>query len=174
MRLDGTLAEAGLKPFIEETFEMGAHKLPKVWVVVIDAQKAHFFRKPDGGLEKIGEALPDKNAVSEITNETSGRMQASGSGGRHRLEAHDEALRHESEAFMKSLADLLHEAASKHAFDRLVLVATPRMLGMLRPLLHKDVDMRINAEIDKDLTHLDERELCHYLDETLWASRLTH
>lgn len=161
MKLSGQLAEKGLKPFIEETFNVGGHKMPKIWILVADSKKARIFRKPDHHLEKIGEIHPEEGPGPHI--------QGSGGGGRSRLEAHDAAFKHNDDLFMKTLAEYLDEAAKAEAFDRLVLALTPKMLGLFRPYLSKEVEVRIVAELDKDLTHFNEKQLYEYLDKALWV-----
>lgn len=166
--LSGQLSERGLKPFAEEKFVVSGQKMPKIWILVADSGKALFFRKADRLLEKIGEAHPEQSLGSKITNQTAGRVQESEGFARHRLEASDDALKHEAHEFMKELAAFLGEASRGKAFDRLVLALTPDMLGTLRPLLSKDVNMRVMAELNKDLTAMSEKELFSYLDKALW------
>ena len=169
MKLSGQLAENGLKPFIEETFIVGGHKMPKIWVLAADSKGVYFFRKPDHHLEKIGEAHPKEKTESELSNQSSGRVHDRMGQSRHRLEEHDESLKHGDEEFMRVLAAFLDEAARAEAFDRLVLALAPRMLGLLRPHLSKEVTIRITAELDKDLTHFNEKTLYEYLDKALWV-----
>lgn len=142
--------------------------MPKIWIVVVDAAQAHFFRKPNHHLEKIGDGFP-ANPQSDITNKNTGRMSnPGGGGGRHRMEAHEGAVHHDSEVFLKQVAAFLNDAVARKALDRLVLVAAPKALGKLRALLNKETHHHINAEINKDLTHLNEKELYDYLSKALW------
>ncbi|MBJ6982758.1 host attachment family protein [Luteimonas sp. MC1572] len=55
--------------------------------------------------------------------------------------------------FTKQLALALNEAALKQQFEHLVLIADPGTLGRIRPLLHKEVQQRLIAEIGKTLTN---------------------
>ena len=66
IKLSGQIAEKGLKPFIEEEFIVGGHKMPKIWILVADSKKAYFFRKPNHHLEKIGEAHSEEGGGPEI------------------------------------------------------------------------------------------------------------
>jgi protein required for attachment to host cells len=58
----------------------------------------------------------------------------------------------EKERFARDLADRLERWALAGRYEALVLVADPRTLGVLRPELHKAVQERLLAEVDKDLT----------------------
>ncbi len=55
--------------------------------------------------------------------------------------------------FAKQLALALNEGALKQQYDGLVLIADPGTLGRMRPLLHKEVQQRLIAEIGKTLTN---------------------
>ncbi|GLQ06852.1 host attachment protein [Sneathiella chinensis] len=168
MTLSGRIANEGLKPFIEAKHAVDGYALPKTWVVATNSEQAHFFRTGTPHLEKIGEACPVSEPEAEITNATAGRMpNPFGGGGRHRFEAHDNAMRHGEDAFMLALADYLNEAVEAQAFDRLILIAAPKTLGLLRPKLSKEVNASLTAELDKDLVHLNERELSDYLDKAM-------
>jgi protein required for attachment to host cells len=57
------------------------------------------------------------------------------------------------ERFARDLADRLYALAHRGAFDRIVLVADPRVLGALRDHLHKEVRARIVGEVDANLVH---------------------
>ncbi|SDQ66793.1 Protein required for attachment to host cells [Pseudoxanthomonas sp. CF385] len=56
--------------------------------------------------------------------------------------------------FAKQLAKGLNDAALKQQYAHLILVADPKTLGRVRPLLHKEATQRIVAEVGKDLTNV--------------------
>ena len=55
--------------------------------------------------------------------------------------------------FAKDIADKLYQLAHANRFQRLLIVAPPKVLGSLRKALHKEVLDRVEAELPKDLTH---------------------
>ncbi len=66
----------------------------------------------------------------------------------------DASLKQIDEAtFAKQLALGLNDGAVKHEYEHLVLVADPTTLGRMRPLMHKEVQGRLLAEVDKTLTN---------------------
>ena len=65
----------------------------------------------------------------------------------------------EKERFAKDLAERLQGWALAGRYGALVLVADPRTLGVLRPELHKAVQERLVAEVDKDLTGMPVSEI---------------
>lgn len=55
--------------------------------------------------------------------------------------------------FAKQLANRLNDGALKDRYAHLVLIADPQTLGQMRPLLHKETEQRLVAEIAKTLTN---------------------
>ncbi len=55
--------------------------------------------------------------------------------------------------FAKQLAAELNDGALKNQYQHLVLVADPQTLGRVRPLLHKQAQQRLLADVAKDLTN---------------------
>ncbi len=55
--------------------------------------------------------------------------------------------------FAADLADLLYERVHAGKMDRLVLVASPHVLGELRAQMHQEVSDIVVGEIDKTLTN---------------------
>ncbi|MBI3440812.1 MAG: host attachment protein [Proteobacteria bacterium] len=152
MQLTGKIATGDLRDFGEMQLSASHHKIPLVWVIVADEHIAKIFRKNGPHLECLGEASPDLNHVS-LTNKSVGRVVSSGGGViHHKYEPHAKASQHQGFFFTLRLAQWLDTAVNDNAFDRLVLVAAPRMLGNLRKSLSKRVRARVIAEINKDLT----------------------
>lgn len=61
--------------------------------------------------------------------------------------------KHEAELFARRVAEQLEEAQHKGEFDRLVVMAAPTFLGLLRRALPGSMRPRIAAEVGKDLVH---------------------
>ena len=57
------------------------------------------------------------------------------------------------ERFAKDLSDILYKEAHAGTFERLVIVAAPQVLGVLRSDMHKEVLERVVGEIPKTLTN---------------------
>jgi protein required for attachment to host cells len=136
------------------------------WLVVADGEKALFLRN-DGD-----EKFPKLTVFRELEHEnpptgaqaadrpgrlSDGGMAASGAVGG--ANAHHSAVqetdwhRVEKERFAKDIAERLYKHAHKGAFDEIVLVAPPAVLGAMRKELHKEVQDKVIAELDKDLTN---------------------
>ena len=170
MKLTGEIKKDSMTALTGEAMLRGGRKIPRIWVLVADGGIARIFRKPNAHLEMIGEAFPGETMQADLTNKTLGRGIKSGAGGsvRHKYEPHMEAARQDSKLFAQEIADWLETAVQAEAFDKLVLVAAPRTLGDLRLAMARTVQERIVAEVDKDLTGLDEKALRDALDDVLW------
>lgn len=57
------------------------------------------------------------------------------------------------ERFADDLADMLYKRAHKGAFDEIVIVAAPSVLGDLRAKWHQEVERRVIFEVPKTLTN---------------------
>ena len=55
------------------------------------------------------------------------------------------------ERFANEIAEALYRHAHANLFDRLIIIAPPKMLGQLRKACHAEVVARIAAEISKEL-----------------------
>ncbi|KIT15983.1 host attachment family protein [Jannaschia aquimarina] len=125
-------------------------------VVVTDSEKALFLiNKTDDEnphLEVAGKKTEDNPPDREQTENRRGRVQESHAPGSR---AYDETDFHElqKERFASDLADRLYKMAHAGEYDRLVLVASPQVLGVVRDEMHKEVADRLVATIDKTLTN---------------------
>ncbi len=125
-------------------------------VVVTDSEKALFLRHPTDPAEPHFEVVRIKERENPSDRAQSanrpGRMNDGGPG--HKS-AFDDTDWHElaKDRFAKDLSDILYTEAHKGAFDKLVLVASPQVLGVLRADMHKEVTDKIVADIPKTLTN---------------------
>jgi len=76
----------------------------------------------------------------------------------------------EVKKFARQLAKALEDGLSKSAYERLILVAPPGFLGVLRSELSDRVRGRIAALVDKDYLHLDQRQARERLEAQLHAT----
>ncbi len=123
-----------------------------VRVVVADERDATFFdlTKPQAPLEARGSlhndsARPDR----ELETDRPGRRFGGTHGNRHAVDGERSTQRHETELFAKQVCQALDGARTRHEFDRLVIIAAPRMLGMLREALPAPCQAVVAAEVAK-------------------------
>lgn len=130
-------------------------KIPTdAWVVVADGRHARMLRN-------VGE--DGRLSLKEDRQLRPADLDDDGPAGHRPPETHgadtDEAT------FAKQLAHRLNAAALKGQFAHLVLVADPRTLGEMRPLLHQEVIRRLLGEFNKTLTGASLQEIEHALRE---------
>ncbi|MCF3974675.1 baeRF12 domain-containing protein [Paracoccus salsus] len=140
------------------------------WIVVADGEKFLLLRNEGDAQHPILRAMAkeeDPNPPArELASDRPGRMPdqggtrgqagggiAHGGGPRSAMEETD---RHRvaEHRFAEELAEQLVEWAGKGRFKRLIVVADPRTLGVLRDAYGDKLEPVLVAEIDKDLTNL--------------------
>ncbi len=132
------------------------------WVVVADGTKFLILENitdaKDPNLRVLRKREEDNPPDREHKTDRPGRGHDNGPGQKSGM---DETDFHEQQKdrFAESLADLLYRHAHNGTFDKLILVAAPEVLGVLRASVHKEVSDRIVAEIPKTLTNHPLREI---------------
>jgi protein required for attachment to host cells len=136
-------------------------------VLVAHDAGARWFenRGPGKGLVKLNEVeFEDGRRQSrEIDTDRQGRGFGAGPGG-HAHEPAQSPHEHAVENFARELAKELGQELRRGAFARLILIAPPRFLGVLRGELDSLVTRAVLATIPKDLPRANEQELCKHLE----------
>jgi protein required for attachment to host cells len=135
------------------------------WILVADGARARLFtycgpNKPPE-LVNDGEFTHINVPSREIAQEKRGRVFHSADGSRSAMERPSDPHEYEKVRFAAELANIL--ASRQGAFDRLILVAAPKMLGHLRQHLPDVVTKKVVGELNKDLTNVNSRELLLHL-----------
>jgi protein required for attachment to host cells len=71
--------------------------------------------------------------------------------------------------FARRIREALDEARRQHRYDRLVVIAPPTFLGLLREEMPAAVHAKLSAEIGKDLVHESPVALSGYLPPGTFA-----
>lgn len=138
-----------------------------VRIVVVDERQASFFdaSRADGPLTLSGAMQNPMAGLKDIDLETDrpGRRYGGTSGVRHGsvqaghhhgVDGERSTERHELTQFAKDIAQQIDKDRVNHAFDKLVLVAPPRMLGLLRQSLTEPARSVLAGEVSKDVVQL--------------------
>ncbi|NNL34581.1 MAG: host attachment protein [Silicimonas sp.] len=126
------------------------------WVLVADGEKALFLENITDGEDPYLKVRRIEEQENPPTREQAanrpGRVQESAT---HGSRSYEDTAWHqlEKDRFADDLAEILYRQAHKGAFDHLVIVAPPRVLGEMREKMHQEVTDKIVAEIDKTLTN---------------------
>lgn len=134
-----------------------------LWIVVADGGTARFYAS-EGKLAKLKPALPFEmrlpgQPTRALGSDKPGRVFDSAGRTRHAIEPRADWHREAERTFAREIADVLREKARESSFDRLVLVAPPKMMGDLRAEIDDATKERLVGEVVKDLTHLSPTEL---------------
>ncbi|MCC7305563.1 MAG: host attachment protein [Alphaproteobacteria bacterium] len=144
-------------------------KASRIWIIVADSCAARVFTKNGHGPLGFGEITPKSETVPDLSNKSVGRVAASARGGqRHKYEPRMNKSRKSALAFAREMAQWLDEKALANQFEQIVLVAAPKTLGILRIALSPQIRDRIIAEVNKELTGLDDNCLREKLSEIVW------
>jgi protein required for attachment to host cells len=140
-------------------------------VVVADQSEARFYdlgmpREPlvaAGTIQDANAHLHDR----DFNSDRPGRVAPRTGGGtiRSAIDGDRSPRDHEADLFARHVTRQLERAHRRGSFDKLVLMAPPAFLGMLRAALPKSLRGIVAEEIDKALVHEPVDVLRRYLTE---------
>jgi len=142
---------------------------PVTWFVVADAGRAEALvkRRGESGYDSVRtwENPLAHLKAHELGDDKPGRAFESSSARRSAMEPRETPKEASEHDFARELAAALDAAVPGGEAQRIVLIAAPRLLGDLRPLLSRAVQGAIAAEHAKDYTRLPRADLFARLDE---------
>jgi protein required for attachment to host cells len=136
-----------------------------VRIVVADERQANFFDAvtPTAPLIERGSLQNGTGGLKDIDLETDRPGRRSGGtsgvtygggamqGHHHGVDGEKSTVQHELTLFAKEVAQRIDADRARNKFDKLVLVAGPRMLGLLRQSLPKQSQSLLAGEVPKDI-----------------------
>ncbi len=151
--------------------------LNSTWVLVADASRARLFRYDgsNAALQIVKEwdhptsRLRNQDLISDRpgrVTQSRGQSRAgaySEHGSKSGIEPDLPPKRLEHEHFARMLAAVLAKGLAQHLYGRLLLVASPEFLGILRQVLGAQVLKHVVASIGKNYSTLTSRELTQCL-----------
>lgn len=141
----------------------------KTWVVVSDGARARIFLNEGRGTglrpALVNDLVADHRPTHELGGRQPGRGWAGAAGPRHGIQPVTDSHDQLKVEFARNVARVIEDGADRDAFDGLILVAPPRMLGNLRAQLPKAIVKRVRGELGKDLTQVPVHALPGHLDE---------
>ena len=142
-------------------------KKSTTWILVCDGARRRILvnRGRGTGLSEIDSA-EDRDArlpTRALGSDRPGRTHDSSGEGRHAMAPPVDWHRFEKKRFAKEMAAMVNTAALENKFERVILVAPPRVLGDLRQALNGHATAKVTGEIGKDLTQVAVHDLGPYL-----------
>lgn len=141
------------------------------WVLVADSSRARIFRAdtPKSPLQELETLAHPESRLHErdLTTDLPGRAFDSVGQGRHAMEQKTSPKYEEAISFARQIGEQMDSARIAGKFSKLILVAAPAFLGLLREQLSAETMKKVTATIDKDFTSLDVAALRSRLPERL-------
>lgn len=133
------------------------------WVVVADAHSARIFSK----IKKEPLALIHQlSADLDFEHKKPGRTFNSTGSLRHAVEPHTDPKDVEKQHFVEKIIPILKSASNNNEFEDLILVASPKMLGILGNNLGEQLTKKLVAKLDKNITSMKDGEIEDYLNQS--------
>lgn len=138
-------------------------------VVIADERQAAFFdaSKPNvalverGTVENAKAGLKDRDLETDRPGRRQGGTPVASRGGgsapghQHGVDGERSTEQHELTLFAKDIAQQIDAGRVQNEFDKLVIIAAPKMLGLLRQSLSAPVQALLAGEVAKDLIQHD-------------------
>lgn len=143
------------------------------WVVVADSASAKIFSVagPRSSLEER-ETLDHPEGrlpAGEINADRPGRSFASAGKRRHAMEREVDPKKQGIITFARRVVDLLENARAQGELERLILVAAPEFLGLLREHLSAETKRIVENEFALNLTGMPADDIRAHLPEKLFS-----
>lgn len=140
-----------------------------VWVINSNSNtcRIYNYNKPGSKLDLISElSHPDLKAkTSEMVSDKPGKYKASNSAhGVYAQPSDPKAIKIDN--FLREVAVTVNNERNKNSFAKLIIIAPPHVEGILMQHMDKHVKEMVICNIQKDLIHLNHKELLEVLDDT--------
>ena len=129
--------------------------MKKTWILAAHRSGAKFYEHNGPGSLALVRTIDHPTGRlqdQEIVTDRPGRKHDGGGSLQGTADPEVDPARHEAETFARSLAAALTEGRNAHAFERLVLVAEPRFLGLLRAELDAPTAAMVLGSVNHELT----------------------
>lgn len=137
------------------------------WILTANRSSASLFESdwPGKSMRRIQDIPHPQGRMQnrDIDTDKPGRSFDSFGQGRHSMSTKQEPTEHIAQQFALDLAELLNKGRLTHAYDKLVLMAEPKFLGILRAALDKNTASLVVQTVNKELLDVKEEDLAEYL-----------
>ena len=141
--------------------------MSNTWILVANSSQAKIYtgKGQRGSLTEIKnfDNLKGRLHEGDLVSDSAGSDGGSVGQGRHILDDETSAIEQEAIIFAKELANYLDEERNKEVYRRLVIIAPPTFLGLLRKNLSSEVMSIVSQQIDKNLIKKSAEEIHQYL-----------
>ena len=125
------------------------------WILVAESSRAKLYSASSrkGPLSEVTAFVHPEGRLhaGDLVSDRSGSDSGSIGQGRHVVDDKTIPKKQENINFAREIAEYLEGARNKGTFRRLILIAPPAFLGLLRDTLGKEVLDLVTEQIDKNL-----------------------
>jgi protein required for attachment to host cells len=137
------------------------------WILTANRSSASLFESdwPGKSMRRIQDIPHPQGRIqnSDVDTDKPGRSFTSFGKSRHAMSTEQEPTEHIAQQFALDLAELLNKGRAAHAYDKLVLMAEPKFLGILRAALDANTAALVIQTVNKELPDVKEEDLAKYL-----------
>ncbi len=141
--------------------------MANTWVLVAESSRAKFYQAKNrrGPITEIEALAHPESRLHEgdLVADSAGSDGGTVGQGRHIMNERTSAKEQEASGFAKVLAHRLDRARNNGKFSKLILIAPPTFLGLLRDSLSKEVMAMVSHQVDKNLVQRPAETLREYL-----------
>lgn len=145
--------------------------MTSIWIVVADNSRARIFTTENSStpLQEIEDMTHTEGRMHdrEITQDLPGKIKNPGGVSGHAFEQPTDPKKYEAGQFAHRIVHYLQEAHNANRMSRLLIIAEPSMLGLLRKTMPEQVKKLITFELDKNITSFDITDIRSHLPNIL-------
>ena len=138
------------------------------WILSANRSSASLFESdwPGKSMRRLQDIPHPQGRMQnkDIDTDKPGRVFDSFGEGRHSTSPKQEPTEHIAQQFALDLAEMLNKGRLTNAYDKLVLIAEPKFLGVLRAALDKNTESLVSQTVNKELLDIKEQDLAEYLE----------
>jgi protein required for attachment to host cells len=141
-------------------------KHARIWYIIADGGRARFVERDEQGAYRTVVSLVAADMhkrSSDLGQDRPARAQESSSPTRHAIQPRRDLHEAAKEDFVKLVAEEIEAEHGRDQFDRLVLIAPPRVLTELKQKLSKPIAKIVVKDLQKDLTKVPDHDLTEHL-----------
>jgi protein required for attachment to host cells len=133
------------------------NEFPQTWVMVADRARARVFEwtNHSGPLQELSDFANPRGRLKEgelTSDRPSATFSSKGHQSAHPTQPPKSAVESAADEFARSLIGELKAGLDSNSCKRLVLIAPPQFLGLLRSHFDKRLEQAVAASLDLDLT----------------------
>lgn len=146
-------------------------KSGKIWVILAESSRARIFEldKLYSPLEEL-EGFVNNNCrlhETELNSDKPGHSFDSRGASSHQLGQFNDTKTHQTEVFAKLLSDRLDKGRISGEFEKLIIIAPPSFLGILRKIMPHQIKQLVWMSMPKNIVREDTATLRAMLNKSL-------